>query len=188
MFPSTHDITPSNLIECMIVIGKLLAAGNQLLLVTKPHLSCIKALCENLIEYREQLTFRFTIGSIRDDVLRFWEPGAPGYTERLSSLIYAFESGYRTSVSCEPFLDPGPFYVYEAVAPYITDSFWLGMLRKFKQRVYLDGISEEEKLFFVETLKVCQTEPVIRAYYQLLKDKPYVRFKDSIREILKLTP
>lgn len=40
MFPSTHYITPSNLWACEIVLTKLLAAGNRVLIVSKPHFSC----------------------------------------------------------------------------------------------------------------------------------------------------
>ena len=54
---------------------------------------------------REQLLFRFTVGSAKDDVLSFWEPGAPTFAERMASLELAWAHGYQTSVSCEPMLD-----------------------------------------------------------------------------------
>ena len=71
MFPSTHDITPANISECLVVIKKLLAAGNELLIVSKPHLECVQLLCEVLRPWQRQVMFRFTIGSAVDRVLSF---------------------------------------------------------------------------------------------------------------------
>ena len=42
MFPTSHDITPGNIDACLVVLKKLLAAGNDVLLVSKPHLECIR--------------------------------------------------------------------------------------------------------------------------------------------------
>lgn len=184
MFPSTHDITPLNINECMIVIRKLLEAGNQILLVSKPHFECITLICETFKDYRCQITFRFTIGSTNDDVLRFWEPNAPSFAERIASLQYAFKTGYVTSVSCEPFLDPYPHYVYLACRKWLIDSFWLGLLRNFDQRVDLTDISAELIDRYVTPLKIAQSPECIAGYHLLLKDKPYIKFKDSIREII----
>ena len=41
-FPSSHDITPSNINAYLTVLGKLLRAGNEVLIVSKPRLDCIK--------------------------------------------------------------------------------------------------------------------------------------------------
>jgi len=69
MFPSTHDITPSILSECLTVLRKLLEAGNQVLIVSKPHLECIRAICRDFEQYKSQIQFRFTIGSRIDAIL-----------------------------------------------------------------------------------------------------------------------
>ncbi|WP_155303578.1 hypothetical protein [Desulfosarcina widdelii] len=45
MFPSSHDITPANLDACMTVIGNLLGAGNEILIVSKPRFECIDRIC-----------------------------------------------------------------------------------------------------------------------------------------------
>ena len=42
MFPSSHDITPNNLDACLTVLKNLLVVGNRVLVVSKPHLECIK--------------------------------------------------------------------------------------------------------------------------------------------------
>jgi len=185
MFPSTHDITPRNISECMVVLRRLLDAGNDVLIVTKPHWKCVTLMCEMFKRFRRQITFRFTIGSTQNDVLRFWEPGAPNYNERLGCLIYAFHTGYSTSVSCEPFLGPFPQYTYEAVVKYLTDSFWLGKMRNFNQRVDLAGATESQKLRYVELLKTASLDQCVIAYYRMLKDRPYVKFKDSVRKIVE---
>jgi len=184
MFPSTHDITPNNISECLIVILKLLDAGNQLLIVSKPHIDCIDVLCERLVDYKQQIQFRFTIGSTRDDVLAFWEPGAPGFEERLKCLKYAHFRNYRTSVSAEPFLDDSIEHLYTTCFPYMTESFWIGTLWEFKRRVDKTSITVDHVYAFVEPLLKCQSKAAIRRLYEKLNGRPLIKWKDSIREIV----
>jgi hypothetical protein len=185
-FQSASDITPSVLSECLVVLRRLLDSGNQVLIVTKPHWQCITIICEAYQDFKSQIMFRFTIGSQNDDVLKFWEPGASNFAERLSCLEYAFHKGFRTSVSCEPYLDPYVIYTYTACKPFITDSFWVGMLRKFDQRVDLTGVTQEQIDRFVKPLKAAQRLDVVKSIHRLLDGQPYIQWKDSIREALKL--
>ena len=99
MFPSSHDITPNNLNACSTVLGNLLDAGNRVLVVSKPHLECIRAICEQFEAIKEQILFRFTIGACDDRILSYWEPNAPAYDERKASLISAYE--VRISNFCQ---------------------------------------------------------------------------------------
>ena len=72
---------------------------------------------------------RFTIGAMDDDVLRYWESGAPSFAERLAALKHAHGQGFRTSVSAEPMLDvPHAVELYEAVVPFVTDTIWFGKM------------------------------------------------------------
>ena len=189
MFPSTHDITPKNISECLVVINKLLSAGNKVLIVSKPRWSCIPLICEsiktNFPNFRQnKVTFRFTIGSASDAVLKFWEPNAPGLEERIACLKYAYMAGFNTSVSCEPFLDAFPNYVYDAVSDYITDSFWVGMLRHFNKRVRMDGVTEAENTVYVEKLRALQNETIIKTMYHTMNGWPFIVWKDSVRKVI----
>lgn len=67
----------------------------------------IKEIDRRYRKLKSQMQLRFTIASVNDETLAFWEPKAPRFGERLESLRYAFRRGYRTSVSVEPFLDHG---------------------------------------------------------------------------------
>lgn len=185
MFPSTHDITPRNLSECLCVIRKLLDADNRVLIVSKPHWRCITLICETLQAYRWQLMFRFTIGSKDDKVLSFWEPKAPGFDERLACLRYAYFGRYRTSVSCEPYLDGDVINLFLAVKPFITDSFWIGKLRDFDKRVDSSVITAEQEERFVKPLKAAQTDEAVRKIYNQLNVEKLVKWKDSVREVIK---
>ena len=184
MFPSTHDITPKNLSECLCVLRKLLDAGNRVLIVSKPHWECITLICETLKEYRCQIMFRFTIGSKSDDILGFWEPNAPKFKERRACLRYAYFSGYYTSVSCEPYLDDDVVGLYLNIKPYIKHSFWVGKLREFNKRVDMDSITSEEEEKFIKPLKAAQTDEAVREIYNQLAVEKLVKWKDSIREIV----
>lgn len=184
MFPTTHDITPANLSQYLTVFRKLLDAGNQVLVVTKPHLECITIICEAYAEFKDKILFRFTIGSTNNDVLAFWEPGAPNFDERIACLQYAFKKGFQTSVSCEPYLDKRVGYLYDTCKPFITDSFWIGTIRHFAARVKLDDATEEQIKKYVEPLKDYQTEASVKTIYSYLNGKPFINWKDSIMEIV----
>jgi len=186
MFPSSHDITPANINYCIETLLKLVWAGNCVLIVSKPHLSCIEKICGELGYYKGQILFRFTIGSADSAILKFWEPGAPDFAERFESLKYAFNTGFETSVSCEPYLDPYIVYTYIACKPYITDSFWIGKLRDFDRRVDLSGVTTEQLERFVRPCRAAQGDDVVRGIYRLLYDKPLVRWKDSVQKIINI--
>lgn len=184
MFPSTHDITSKNINECIIILKKLLDVGNNVLIVSKPHWGCITFLCEVLTKYKEQIMFRFTIGSASNDVLAFWEPNAPNLTERLECLHYAHKYGYKTSVSCEPMLDAWPHHVYVACEEYVTDTIWFGKMRNMKNRVDFTKISAADSTKYVLPLVAAQCDPVVLAMVEQMKDWPKVRWKDSIQAVI----
>jgi len=82
--------------------------GNEVLVTTKPNFSTIKKIVSRFNRYHERMQFRFTITSLEDSLLKFWEPNAPLFQERMNSLKFAFNKNFRTSVSIEPFLDYYP--------------------------------------------------------------------------------
>lgn len=184
MFPTSHDITPEVLDPCLTVLGKLLFAGNRVLIVSKPHLSCVKAICEACHEYKEQILFRFTIGTMLDGVLEYWEPGAPGFAERLQSLIWAFQEGFETSVSSEPLLDVSLIGAFGmAILPFISDAWWIGKMNDIDQRVKPRFARDKAE---IEAIKLINTDKIIRQVYEMYRDNPKVKWKESIKEVIGL--
>lgn len=184
MFPVHHDIVPQNVGLCLETLQKLLEVGNSVLIVSKPHLECVRYLCEELEPYKEKILFRFTITARDDELLRFWEPGAPFYPERLKSLKYAHEHGYRTSVSVEPMLDVGDVEKMIAeFSPYVHHSIWLGTMRKIEARVDMGVPGMKEA---IQRIERGQEHDKIVDLYQRLKENPLLRWKDSIKQILGL--
>ena len=182
MIPTSHDITPDNLTESLTVLRKLLTAGNRLLIVSKPHLDCVKAICAELQEFKAQMLFRFSIGSIDNMTLRFWEPGAPSFEERLASLRVAFEQGFATSVSCEPMLDCRIGEVIQAVRHYVTDSIWLGRVNRLRQTLAQNCPGDVEVKRKADQLLAEQTDDYLRELYCYYKDDLRIKFKDSIKK------
>jgi len=188
MYPSTHDVTPRNLSDSVRVLLKLLDAGNKVLLVSKPNINCITAICDSLRGYKKLLAFRFTIGSMDDRVLDFWEPNAPAFGERKQCLMYAWSQDYQTSVSCEPFLDcevDKIVALFEQLKPYVTNSFWIGKLRHFTKRVVLEGATDDDRGRFVEPLKAAQSDEFILGLCRRMNREPLILWKDSIREVIE---
>ncbi len=186
MIPSSHDICPSIIEPTIIVLRKLLEAGNNLLIVSKPHLSCIKRICEEFNDYRDNILFRFTIGTIYDAVAKFWEPGAPSIIERISCLELAYNLRFKTSVSCEPLLiGRDVFDLVDMVEPFVTDSIWLGGMNQINRRVDLSKIPED-KMYIIEGARKAASLNAVKKYYEGLKDNPKIKWKDSFKKLLGL--
>lgn len=188
MFPSAHDITPANLHACLDVLRRLLRAGNEVLVVSKPHLACVKEICQDeevRRSPRHLLTFRFTIGSRDDRVLSFWEPGAPSLVVREASLRYAFLNGFNTSVSAEPMLDTEPDLLIERVLGLVTDTLWLGRANSLAARLSLNG-APPEVLEAGRKLMADQSDDWCRDLYERWRHHPKIRFKDSIKRVVGL--
>ena len=186
MFPTAHDITPNHLNECIYFLGKILKPGNDVLVVSNPHLECISALCNQFPQYKHQILFRFTIGSTDSAILKFWEPGAPDFEERLAALKYAFDIGYKTSISCEPMLDGNMDDLVSKVSPYVTDSIWLGKMNQPGVRLSMNGVNDPVTLATVKQLMTLQSDEWIWSLYSRYKDNPQIKWKESIKKVVGL--
>jgi DNA repair photolyase len=182
MFPSSHDITPAVLPEAVQTIRNLLET-NEVLIVSKPHFQVVRRLCSEFADNRRSILFRFTIGALDRKLCSFWEPGAPSPAERIRALAHAFEKGFATSVSCEPFLDTvdKTCDLVRRVAPLVTDTIWVGKARRVARKLnaHVPGFLEA-----LQTLRASQTDTEVLRLVNLLSKEPKVRWKDSIRAVL----
>lgn len=185
MFPTTHDILPGALPVVVPYLKGWLKAGNEMLIVTKPHIDVIMTLCRELSDYRDSIIFRFTIGSTDNDVLSFWEPGAPNFQERLSALKWAHITGYKTSVSIEPYLDGTLMEVVNHVNDYVTDTIWVGLMNNIKRRVDTKAWTKQEDAYLDDLIGL-QKVKWVKFFHECLKNNPKIRWKDSIRQLLNL--
>jgi DNA repair photolyase len=185
MFPTTHDITPKTLAACAVYLERMLSVGNEVLIVSKPHLECIQFLCGAFTQYKDQILFRFTIGSGNDFLLGLWEPGAPRFEERLASLKLAYDMGYETSVSCEPMLDDEINLVVDATRNYVTDAIWLGKANNLINRMTNNGASPG-MIELGRRLIEIQCDDNIWKLYDRYHDDPIIKWKESIKEVIGL--
>jgi DNA repair photolyase len=183
MFPSSHDITPFNLDACVKVLTLMLKKGNRVLIVTKPRFDCVTVLLRELAQWKEQILFRFTIGSMSPLTCKFWEPGAPSPLERLDALELTFKAGFQTSVSIEPMLAgiQSAIGVTQAVYDFVTDTIWIGKMNKARLRV---PAGHEGRVKGIESM---QSDAEILNLYRALKDMSKIRWKDSIKEVIAKT-
>jgi hypothetical protein len=133
---------------------------------------------------KDNILFRFTIGSLKPEQCAFWEPNAPLPSERLKALRYAFEHQFQTSVSVEPMIDDrlGICELVEAVEPYVTDTIWVGKMNRIprKHNAHVPGFAKE-----AATIKSRQTDDEILALVKSLKGRKKVRWKDSIKAVIE---
>lgn len=186
MFPSSHDITPLNLPQSIDFLKNLLMTGNEILIVTKPHLIVIKEICKQFDKYKNKILFRFTIGSKNTKTLKFWEINAPTFAERKQSLIYAFNQGFSTSVSCEPMLDNSTEELVKTLLPYVTDSIWIGKANFLLRRLKMNGITDADSINKAKELILLQSDDNIKKLYQKLKTNKKIKWKDSIKKVVNL--
>ncbi|MDC7250430.1 MAG: hypothetical protein PQJ49_10990 [Sphaerochaetaceae bacterium] len=182
MFPSSHDITPGNINLALDLMEKLINSGNTLLVVTKPHFSCIKAIINKFETKTDNIFFRFTIGSSQNTVLHLWEPNAPSFNERFSSLKLAYDKGFSTSISCEPLLDNKFDILYQIIEPYVTDSIWIGKMNMASRRVKINTNSTFpiEK---IEELTNWQCDKNIIELYVKYNNNLKIKWKESIKKV-----
>ena len=186
MFPSTHDITPEHLGLALDYILRLLNNDNTVLIVTKPSFQCIEHLCNALGDFKDRILFRFTIGSINSETLRLWEPNAPCYAERKQSLIYAYNAGFKTSISCEPMLDDQVSALINDLSEYVTDAIWLGKMNFLLRRLNANGHLNPQMRNAAEQLLFWQSDSAILSLYEAYKDNPKIKWKESIKKVVGL--
>lgn len=208
MFPTAHDITPTNADACLAALRRLLAAGNRVLLVTKPHLATmprvLEAYAASLREvlvldrvdrpHVPELEVRCSITCADEPVRELWEPGAPPIAERLDCLRCLGEHGVRASVSIEPCLQPDKAgEIVAAVERLATGEIWIGKLRDLRRRTAWafdrdDGLAFEDRADLREAaqwLESQQTDEKLLALHRRLALHPRVRWKDSVRVVLQ---
>ena len=182
MFPTTHDLHIRHLSWWGPFLLQLLAKGNDLLVVSKPEFAAIQWICDNCKEHKHQIEFRFTIGSIDDYVLKFWEPGAPGIKERFRALTYAFDRGYKTSVSMEPLLDKDPASLITLIRPWVTETIWIGTMN----HMHRSDFAENEMQWYDRMLEINSKENMQKIWEEN-QNNTQIRWKDSVQELLGIT-
>ena len=186
MFPSSHDITPINLNYSVTFLNNLLNVGNKILIVTKPHKVVIEKICETFSDYKENILFRFTIGSKNSDTLKFWEPNAPSFEERKSCLIYAFNNGFATSVSCEPMLDDKIVELVIELEPWVTDSLWIGKPNFLLRRLKANGVDDKDTIDKAKELISLYSDEYIKSLYNELSGRNKIKWKESIKKVVQI--
>ena len=178
MFPSSHDIVPEFKDECFLVLEKLLDSRNSVLITSKPHFNVVKELCDKFVYFRDHIQFRFTITSINNDTLKFWERSAPSFEERLESLKYAHFMKYKTSVSIEPFLDKNPIPLINKIYPFISDTIWLGKMNYIDRK----NLLPIETYYYEKIRKNYTSKNLQKIVNKLIKFRK-IRYKDSIKKM-----
>ena len=159
MFPSSHDIVPELLDDYLSVALKILNAGHDLMIVSKPRMDCFARIAEVLEPFKEHIIYRLTITSDRQDILSFWEPHAPTFAERLEVLRMLFAHGCITSVSMEPILsDPIP--LIDKIMPFVSETIWVGAMTGLSED--LAGANDEymrlRELYSVRAMRALALE------------------------------
>jgi len=149
-------------------------------------LEVITRICEKYSEYKSKILFRFTIGSTSSEILKFWEPNAPNYEERKQCLIYAFDNGFSTSVSCEPMLDLNVEKLVEELQHYVTDSIWIGKVNFLLKRLKTNGYNDVETITRANDLVSSQSDENIKLIYSQLSTNNKIKWKESIKKVIGL--
>lgn len=209
MFPTTHDITPGNREACEYTLAGLLAAGNDVLIVTKGGADVVNSVgyvmhdvAHHLLEtlYTPKIEMRFSITCLSDAVRSFWEPGAPSILERMRGLGRALSwepgapsilermeglhvaacGGIPTSVSAEPLLEPERgVELVERLAKLTRGEIWLGRARQLRRRTAWARGRVPGIEKAVEDLERRQSPDRWAKLRERLAGHPQVRWKDA---------
>ena len=183
MYPSAHDIRPEHLNLHVEFLKRFLQPGNKVLIVTKPFPECIERLCKELIPYREQVEFRFTIGSSTTAILHYYEPFAPSFMQRAQAVEIAYKAGFQTSLSIEPMLDSSPELILNLLSCMITGEIWVVKMNHAVARIAANG--HRDNIEVVKSLVEWQSDDKnIMGIVNNLSRYDNVRWKDSIAEVI----
>ncbi|SLM31144.1 Putative selenocysteine protein (fragment) [Desulfamplus magnetovallimortis] len=178
-FPTSHYILPSIFDDYSKTLLKLLEAGNDVLIVSKPRYDLMKRLCKSIDRYKDQVLFRFTIGAMNNQKLKFWEPNAPTYEERKKSLRHVKKKGFRTSVSIEPMIDSLNIEsLVSDLDPYVTEDIWVGIMSNVG-RLKRDADKRLKKE--IKRIEFGQSLPQIIDIYKTFEKNPKIKWKDKMR-------
>lgn len=179
MFPTAHDLFYDQKDVWGGFLSHLINTNDEVLITTKPDPNVINWICHVFLGDKDKIQFRFTITSYHDKYTKFWEPFAPLYEKRFDALRIAFDRGFKTSISMEPFLDDQPEFLVERLKPYVTESIWIGPMN-FKhvnpKEFKLDELLE------VQRVKNLCCKKQLTEIYTNLKGEPLIRFKDGFIE------
>lgn len=181
MFPTSHDLHIENVKWWMPFLTGLLKTGNEVLIVSKPQFEAVYRMSFELKEYKDQIEFRFTIGTANDKIRQFWEPHAPSISERINALHFIKNAGFRTSLSMEPLLDYSPAELITLVNAYVTETIWIGIMNHMSSKDF----SDTEQAWY-NRMEEINSVTNIEKVYQQFKDFPKIRWKDSIQKLLRL--
>lgn len=188
MYPGSHDIQIFGMDSHISIIERILKKKNRLLLVSKPRMNAIEILCDKFDIYFDQITFRFTIGSADNDVLKFWEPGDSSYDERMECLKYVYKRGFNCGISSEPMLDMNPELIYENAKEFINDEIWFGTMNDVENRLSFNCPEDEEALARAKELTRAHDKQFLQNLHNMYKDDPKVKMKNAVKQILGLPP
>jgi len=191
MFPTQHDITAGNSRVCMAVLVRLLAAGNDVLVVSKAGLHvptllyAARALAGIPDRSPGQLELRVTLTCLDRDISAFWEPGAPPPQERLDAIALARQLDIPVSVAIEPLLEPSRILdlVNETQLHGARGEIWIGAANQLRARTAWCAnrpcLGEE-----VRRIEAGQTPAKMREVFDLVPKYPTIRWKDSFQGVL----
>jgi len=116
MFPSSHNIDDTNVVEAIKVLFKLLKAHYQVLVVMKPDPDVVDTICDKLNYNLVNVEFRFSITTNDDHLRKIIEPGTPAIDARFESIkrLKKYQNKHvKKSVHIGPFIDTRPWEVAE---------------------------------------------------------------------------
>ena len=182
-FPAGHDIFPEILDASIEVLGKLLRAGNTVLIPTRPRLGCIRAICAAGAFFRDRIHLSFGIGAGSTDFLSFWEPTAPTWEERRACLEYARGLGFRTSATIDPMLDtPGISHLVREITPFVSEQIRLGVMHPIDAVENWSGREGFDRM--KELVSITQTPDRLAALYDEFRTHPAVTWSPQALSLI----
>lgn len=98
---------------------------------------------------------------------------------------YAYEFGYTTSISIEPMLDNKVDQLVELIRQYVTEAIWIGKMNDVRKRMGINGDKTAQDIEAANKIIEEQDDTAILKIYETYQDDPMIRWKDSIREVVK---
>lgn len=99
-------------------------------------------------------------------------------------MIYAFNNGFRTSLSCEPMLDEDVEALIEDLQNYVSDEIWVGKMNFVLRRLHANGYNDLVSVAAAKRILAIQSDERIVSLVARLNENPKIRWKDSIKAVM----
>jgi DNA repair photolyase len=194
-FPSSSDIFVENAKDYVQVCLKILKSGHEVMFVTKPTLGSVRAIAHEMEQtgemdlFRSKMAIFITITTNDPKLLKYLEPNASSYPERLEVIIELRQRGFHVNIMMEPYFSD-PLQMIKELESLMdqNDPNWVIAIGKLNYGGHMQLNPDPEVDCIIKNqLEKLYTPDNLLSLWEVVKNDPHLFFKkENNSALLKL--